>query len=929
MKTDFKFSNLLGTVYRQGNLIFTPDGTCLLSPVGNRVTVFDLVQYGTLAPFTARNKSYTLPFAHRTNISRIALSPKGNLLLSIDQHGKAILTNFLRRLTIHHFSFKSTVTTLVFSPSGRHFAAGVGRRIQVWKTPSTPGADGNGELEFAPFVLHREYVGHFDAVQNIHWSGDSRFFLSASKDLTARIWSLDPEEGFEPTTLAGHREAVLNAWFTEDQESIYTVSKDGALFRWQYCSKSDDPEELTENSDMRWRITKKNFFMQSNAKVKCAAYHGASNLLVAGFSNGLFGLYELPEFTQIHKLSLTVISISQSNIDFVTMNDSGEWIAFGSSKLGQLLVWEWQSESYILKQQGHLDSMNSLVYSPDGQKIITAADDGRIKVWDTNSGFCIVTFTEHTSGVTACQFSKKGNVLFTASLDGSIRAWDLIRYRNFRTYTAPSRLGFSCLAVDPSGEVVCAGSLDSFDVHIWSVQTGQLLDRLAGHQGPVSSLSFAADGRHLVSGSWDHTIRIWSIFGRTQTSEPLELQADLLSVAFRPDGKQIAASSLDGQLTFWSVEEAVQEGGIDGRRDVSGGRKISDRRTAANAAGTKSYNTITYSADGSCLLAAGNSKYICLYDVSTGSLCKKFTVSINTSLDGTQEFLNSRDITEAGPRGLIDEAGEASDLEDRIDKRLPGTRRGGDAGARTTRPEVRVTSVAFSPTGQSFCASSTEGLLVYSLDTTFVFDPFDLDLSITPDSILDTLAEAKAASTTSPPTDSSPTTPTSFLKPLIMSFRLNEAPLIRKVYESIPPTDIRLITASIPTIYLPRMLRFVANCVDETPHLEFNLRWIEALLSIHGHYFKDHSGQLAAELRAVNRVVDGIRDEIKRLVEGNGYALEYLLSKPVLNGRRVGNGGGDGVIAAGKENGVCSDEDMDDVGDSDDGGEGGEWIGLA
>ena len=40
-----QFSNLLGTVYRKGNLLFTPDGTCLLSPVGNRVSVFDLVQF--------------------------------------------------------------------------------------------------------------------------------------------------------------------------------------------------------------------------------------------------------------------------------------------------------------------------------------------------------------------------------------------------------------------------------------------------------------------------------------------------------------------------------------------------------------------------------------------------------------------------------------------------------------------------------------------------------------------------------------------------------------------------------------------------------------------------------------------------------------------------------------------------------------------
>ena len=42
--------------------------------------------------------------------------------------------------------------------------------------------------------------------------------------------------------------------------------------------------------------------MQNNAKAKCAAYYAESNLLVAGFSNGLFGLYELPDFNMIHTL---------------------------------------------------------------------------------------------------------------------------------------------------------------------------------------------------------------------------------------------------------------------------------------------------------------------------------------------------------------------------------------------------------------------------------------------------------------------------------------------------------------------------------------------------------------------------------------------------------------------------------------------------
>ncbi|KAJ8061728.1 hypothetical protein OCU04_009526 [Sclerotinia nivalis] len=888
MKTEFKFSNLLGTVYSQGNLLFSPDGSCLFSPVGNRVTVFDLVN----------NKSHTLPFAHRKNIARLGLTPRGNLLLSVDEDGRAILTNVPRRIVLHHFSFKSAVSAISFSPSGRHFAVGVGRMIEVWHTPSTPDTNSEGELEFAPFVRHRVYAGHYDTVQSIEWSSDSRFFLSAAKDLTARIWSLDPEDSFIPTTLAGHREGVMGAWFSKDQETIYTVSKDGAVFQWAYIRnpnapepEDEDMEDSDDDSHTQWRITERHYFLQNNAKVNCVAYHAETNLLVAGFSNGVFGLYEMPEFNMIHTLS-----ISQNDIDFVTINKSGEWLAFGASKLGQLLVWEWQSESYILKQQGHFDSMNSLVYSPDGQKIITTADDGKIKVWDVNTGFCIVTFTEHTSGVTACEFAKRGNVLFTSSLDGSIRAWDLIRYRNFRTFTAPTRLSFSSLAVDPSGEVVCAGSLDSFDIHIWSVQTGQLLDRLSGHEGPVSSLAFAPNGGVVVSGSWDHTVRIWSIFDRTQTSEPLQLQADVLDVAFRPDSLQLAVSTLDGQLTFWSVSEAEQQSGVDGRRDVSGGRKITDRRTAANAAGNKSFSSLRYSADGSCVLAGGNSKYICLYSVSSLVLLKRFTVSVNLSLSGTQEFLNSKLLTEGGPAGLIDDQGEASDLEDRIDRTLPGSTRGGDPSARKRLPEVRVAGVAFSPTGRSFCAASTEGLLIYSLDTMPLFDPIDLDLAITPSSTLHVLQTEK-----------------DYLKALVMAFRLNEAPLLRQVFEGIPHSNIALVVDELPVVYIPRLLRFVAMQTEESPHLEFCLLWVQAILVSHGQWVGDNRILVDSELRIVGRAVGRIRDDLRRLADENIYMIDYLLNQPV---EKVVEGikEGDGDVN-------IQDVDINDDADA-------EWIGL-
>ena len=57
-------------------------------------------------------------------------------------------------------------------------------RNQVWATPSL-------SREYAPFVLHRTYPGHFDEVLCIDWAADSSHLISGSRDLTARIFSLD------------------------------------------------------------------------------------------------------------------------------------------------------------------------------------------------------------------------------------------------------------------------------------------------------------------------------------------------------------------------------------------------------------------------------------------------------------------------------------------------------------------------------------------------------------------------------------------------------------------------------------------------------------------------------------------------------------------------------------------------------------------
>jgi len=126
---------------------------------------------------------------------------------------------------IYHFNFKAAPTCLSFSPSGKHFAIGLGTQLQVWRTP---GFDEARERQFAPFVRHRTYHGHYKGITSVSWSGDSRFLVTTGSDLTARVWSLDPIEGFSPTTLSGHRDTVLGAFFSVDQEIVVTGSCNGS-----------------------------------------------------------------------------------------------------------------------------------------------------------------------------------------------------------------------------------------------------------------------------------------------------------------------------------------------------------------------------------------------------------------------------------------------------------------------------------------------------------------------------------------------------------------------------------------------------------------------------------------------------------------------------------------------------------------------------
>ena len=237
----------------------------------------------------------------------------------------------------------------------------------------------------------------------------------------------------------------------------------------------------------------------------------------------------------------------QSLVTAAAFSPIGEHWASGDAA-GKLYIWDGNREPIPLFR--HTDSIKSLAFSKDGNRLVSASSDKTAWVWDVASGKEIASLpltqldaelylgdssqkrrlvklqrTRAEKGVAtrtplnfsgiAIAFSPCGNII-AGSLPWEIRLWDARTYEIRLGVLMPRECSRpSTLAFTPCGRYFATGSWwggsDKVSIRLWDVATIENIHTFWGHPTDVECLAFSHDGTLLASGSFDDTILLWDM----------------------------------------------------------------------------------------------------------------------------------------------------------------------------------------------------------------------------------------------------------------------------------------------------------------------------------------------------------------------------------------------------------------------------------
>ena len=464
--------------------------------------------------------------------------------------GPAVALPLKRSTLAAHSDF---VSGLAFSPEGeRLISASADKTIAVFDTKTGKELARRKDHPDAIFALACSPTGNEAFVAGGKFEGASPAALSKI-DIAAKRLVTGLREGALLEAYTGHDAAVVSMALSFDGATLATGDLTSVVRFWKTGTGSaghmdandanlvNDIENLTKSTDA--------LIAKINAKEK-----------------GQTGPVNLPESAPLAELRVPGPALA------LAFSSDQKYLAVAPGD-NTVLLYDAATRELTRKLEGHQGKVLALAFRHGTHQLASGSADKTVKLWDADAGAVLQTFAGSEGAVFALAFLADGHRLASGGKDSQVRVWDLATAK--LSYALPEPTGYvRSLAVDRGGRMLAAGT-KSGTISLYRLPFGRDLEAAAAvftssaknaygtqlvvdtgeHTDRVSQVLFTKDGKQIITGSWDKTVRVWdSASGEMLRTIRLPAysgsQGTVYAMALSPNEKllAVAGASVEAEL---------------------------------------------------------------------------------------------------------------------------------------------------------------------------------------------------------------------------------------------------------------------------------------------------------------------------------------------------------------------------------------------
>ncbi len=426
------------------------------------------------------------------------------------------------------------------SPDGLRVAsASEDGTARIWTVAQREGAAASSKPDKKPVESPSLVLaGHKGAVRGLALLPDGQTIVTGGDDGTVRFWGAKDGKPQRAALATGHAGAILSVAVSPDGCTILTGS-------------ADKTARLIARSNGKIIRT----LAQHNGPVRSVAFSPVGDRIATADARGGLKVWETAT-------GLGVIAFGHTAPGAATIQSlqkvafSGPGSIVSASADGTLKTWSYTGNWTLHKTLGpHVFRVLALDFSPDGGLLAAGGGEpsrsGEVKMWEVGKGMLGRSLPSlHSDTVFSVRFSPDGNKLATASADKFLKVTNVADGKLLRSYEGHTH---HVLAVDwkSDGKELVTGGADNV-LKVWDFASGEQLRTLQAVGKQVTSVRWIAGKPEVVGASGDTQVRIWNPDNGGITRGFGGAGDYVYSVAASADGSRITAGGADGVLFIWN-----------------------------------------------------------------------------------------------------------------------------------------------------------------------------------------------------------------------------------------------------------------------------------------------------------------------------------------------------------------------------------------